>query len=203
MGAVLSRRCGELDVGVDGVRGHDRAAGRGGRHIVLRQPKVDVRQLRAALGRAAGGLATVAILFGAVSSADQVDEAESLMKRTAEDCRKSGTHPVECFTGTARLDWKMCRLVTELAIVQQNSDPHRRCVAAAKAVAATQFEAARRALANNKTGTDLLKDVYAYWLASLDNMLPKFEERNIAYRRRVAEEEQTLEHKLNRLNLEK
>jgi hypothetical protein len=166
--------------------------------------KLDARRPRAALSLLAGGLTIViAMMLGAALFADPVDDAEPLMKRAAEECKKKGLHAVDCFTDGARLDWKMCRLVTELAIVQQSADPHRRCVTAAKAVVAPQYEAARRALANNKAGTDLLKDVYAYWLASLDNLLPKYEERSVVYRSRLAEEERTLEQKLNRLTLEK
>jgi hypothetical protein len=167
-------------------------------------PAVDGRRHRATLKLGVGGLIlVVAIMLGAPLSAEPIDDAVSKMKSTAEECRKKGTHPFDCFTEQAHQDWAFCGFAVHLAIMQRNYASHRRCAEGAKAAVAPLYEQARLALASNKTATDLLKDAYAYWLASLDRMFPGFEESKNAHSSRLAEEERTLEQKLNRLKLEK
>jgi hypothetical protein len=153
--------------------------------------------------RAAGLMIIVLVMLGAPLSADPVDDAVSTMKRVAEECRQKGTHPVDCFTELARQDWAFCGFAVRLAIMKQDPASHSRCANGAKAAVAPEYERARLALAGNKTATDLLKDAYAYWLASLDKMFPGFQEGKNAHSSRLAEEERTLEQKLNRLKLEK
>lgn len=110
---------------------------------------------------------------------------------------------VDCFANVAGMMYAMCGLVTELAIVEGDFDRLRRCRSEAKTHLGQPFERARKDTARNKDTTDLLKDSYAYWLTAMDDLMPKYEEVRPVYRQRVGRQKETLEHKLNRLKLEK
>jgi hypothetical protein len=110
---------------------------------------------------------------------------------------------VDCFAHAAGLMYAMCGLTAELAIAEGNPDRSSRCNTEARTHLAPPFERARRETAKNKDAADLLKDSYAYWLTVMNELMPKYDEVRLIYRQRLARQKETLDHKLNRLKLEK
>jgi hypothetical protein len=121
-----------------------------------------------------------------------------------EICEK-GKSGIDCFTSSASLTYLMCGAAAELAIVgaQDGRGIFERCVSNAKTHIAPAYDRARRDTAANKEATAILKDGYAYWLTAMDGLLPQGDETKLTYGQRRAQQRETLDHKLNRLKLEK
>lgn len=153
-----------------------------------------------ALVAAVAGLTLIA---GSALAQKPVDEP-AFQKVIADMCKTRGA--IECFADSAGMTYTLCGLVTELAISRGGNadfDRSRQYVADAKANVAPQFERARRSAAANKEVDAMLKDAYAFWLTAIDGLTPKYQEPGLVYRGRVGQQKETLEHKLNRLKLEK
>ncbi len=150
-------------------------------------------------------LGVMLVLVAPTSAQTRADPTDPPFHLLVEDCKTKQMDAVDCFARSASAAYAMCALVTELAILEgaKGFERYDRCAGEAKRHVAVPYDQARVQISANKEAAALLKDAYAYWLTAMGDLMPHYEEVKLNYRRRLAQQRETLEHKLNRLKLEK
>jgi len=116
---------------------------------------------------------------------------------------------IKCLLDGTRVNYAVCKFsaggtysTMELAIMQGGSvdwAEESKCLNQAKEEMRPVYERAVKTASKGRVAA--LKDYYAYWLASMDNMLPNPGERKLAFERRLQERGDEISQMANRIKL--
>ncbi len=122
--------------------------------------------------------------------------------------------PVDDFVCNTQGMFINCRLEVENGLLKVEIDQLRgspprvtpqeifACIEKDKKAIQPVYNAAKSALKANKDGLTALKDLYAYWLSSLDMLIPSLNESKYQYKAKVSERESGLTERGNKLKVE-
>lgn len=104
------------------------------------------------------------------------------------------TNPLKLFLAETYVKYFTCKLEAQAGLMQGKTlEESLSCINQYKDEEKKSYKEAKKYLSNNKSAISMLKDYYAYWIASMDSIVPQGEETITAYENR-------LEFKLGKLN---
>jgi hypothetical protein len=111
--------------------------------------------------------------------------------------------PVSDFACNSTATFVICKLKVELGLLKNSPVAETfACIDEYKQPMRSGFEKAKGELKRNKEAMSALKELYAYWLTSMDALSTDSEERQIDYKRRTQERAEGLKQRSNKLKIE-
>jgi len=115
---------------------------------------------------------------------------------------KKGLAPAEDFACNANITFAICKLKAQIAELSGSYDEVSKCIAQWKKDIKPVYEAAKKKTATNPDASKALKDLYAYWLASMDALIPSPGETKGHYEAKLQERDQGIADRATKLTTE-
>lgn len=111
--------------------------------------------------------------------------------------------PADDFACNAQVTFTVCKMQVELGLLK-GSPPNEAfsCIEKNKEEIKPVYNSAKQALIDDEDATEALKDLYSYWLSSIDAIIPGADERRLEYRQKLSERELGMKDRANRLKIE-
>jgi hypothetical protein len=111
--------------------------------------------------------------------------------------------PVDDFTCNVEATYALCSVTMQVALLDSSRlQDALDCITKYKTEIKPVYNAAKKALSKNKEATNVLKDLYSYWLTSMDSLIPDPSELKIVYERRLSDRKLGIQERANRLKVE-
>ena len=111
--------------------------------------------------------------------------------------------PANDFACNTQVTFTVCKLQVELGLLK-GSPPNEAfsCIEKYKEEIRPVYNSAKQGLIDNEDATEALKELYSYWLSSMDALIPSVDERKFEYRQKLSERELGMKDRANRLRIE-
>lgn len=111
--------------------------------------------------------------------------------------------PADDFACNTQVTFTVCKLQVELGLLKAVPPKDAfTCIEKNKDEIKPVYNTAKQALIDNKDATEALKELYSYWLSSMDALIPGVDERKFEYRQKLSERELGMKDRANRLKIE-
>lgn len=99
--------------------------------------------------------------------------------------------------------FQFCKLEVEIGLLKGSSPSETfSCIDEEKMAIKPIYKTAKKALDGNEDATEALKDLYSYWLSSMDALIPDMNEKKLEYKYRLSAREDGINDRRNRLKIE-
>lgn len=111
--------------------------------------------------------------------------------------------PIDDFICNTNAKFVLCRLEVGLALLESKNRPQaQKCVEEGKEAIKPIYQTARRAIGRNAGAQAALKDLYSYWLTSMDSLWPDMGMRQYQYEAQLQKRQLGIDERGNKLRVE-
>ena len=107
------------------------------------------------------------------------------------------------FACNVEMTYALCSVTMQVALLDSSRlQEALDCITKYKTEIKLVYNSAKKALSKNKQALEVLKDLYSYWLTSMDNIIPDPNELKIIYENRISERKLGIQERANKLKVE-